>query len=119
MLWPMPATGFAHRVAPCTMMNTSPPPEADESSHSLPFKALLLAVAVGYGTNFPVGRIMNGQLPAAATTSGRFALAALVLSPFIPRLDRALVVPALLTGLFDAFGYCAQSVDYLVGGKER
>lgn len=83
----------------------------DESSGSdLAFKALLLAVAVGYGTNFPVGRLMNDALPAAATTSGRFTLAALALSPFIPRLEKRLVVPAVVTGLCDAVGYCAQSL---------
>jgi drug/metabolite transporter (DMT)-like permease len=109
----------------------------DESSGSdLAFKALLLAVAVGCkvaetptrvshtvinpppfealwladGTNFPVGRLMNDALPAAATTSGRFTLAALALSPFIPRLEKRLVVPAVVTGLCDAVGYCAQSL---------
>ena len=88
----------------CTM-------QVNESSGSdLPYKALLLAVAVGYGTNFPVGRLMNEALPAAATTSGRFTLAALALSPFIPRLDKRLILPAVGTGVCDAIGYCAQSL---------
>ena len=86
--------------------------EDDDSASpsSVAFKALLLGVAIGYGTNFPVGRMMNGALPASATTSGRFALAAVGLAPFVPRLHRDLVLPALLTGLCDAIGYCAQSV---------
>ena len=73
-------------------------------------RAILLAVAIGYGTNFPVGRLMNDALPAAASTSDRFALAALALSPYIPRLRRSLIVPCLLSGILDAVGYCAQSL---------
>ena len=109
-----------HAPAPCRLLravavcNTEVDEVSDaiatESLSDLPFKALLLAVAVGYGTNFPVGRLMNEALPAAATTSGRFALAALALSPFIPRLDKKLIVPAVLTGMCDAVGYCAQSL---------
>lgn len=95
-----------------TMMKMEPLSNINESASfsDVPFKALLLAVAVGYGTNFPVGRMMNEALPAAATTSGRFTLAAIALSPFIPRLDKRLIVPALLTGVCDAVGYCAQSL---------
>ena len=73
-------------------------------------RALLLAVAIGYGTNFPVGRLMNDALPAAAATSGRFALAALALCPYIPRLRRSLIVPCVCSGILDAIGYCAQSL---------
>ena len=32
------------------------------------------------------------------------------LSPFIPRLDRRLIVPAVVTGLCDGVGYSAQSL---------
>lgn len=39
---------------------------------------------------------MNEALPAAATTSGRFLIAGLALSPFLPRLPRSLLVPAQL-----------------------
>jgi len=81
---------------------------------------------------------MNEALPAAASTSGRFFLATLAymphrprtpdyqtsdrsailtvralrdrLSPFIPRLDRRLIVPAVVTGLCDGVGYSAQSL---------
>ena len=87
-----------------------PLPSLAMPSTEFAYKALLLAVAVGYGTNFPIGRFMNDALPAAATTSGRFTLAALALSPFLPRLDKKLIVPALLTGVCDAVGYCAQSL---------
>ena len=73
-------------------------------------RALLLGVAVMYGTNIPVGRMMNAALPASATTSGRFALAAVALSPNLPNLRRDLVLPTLLCGLADSIGYCAQSV---------
>ena len=99
-----PLTPLAARTCAVTTMT------AADIDDSLPFKALLLAVAIGYGTNFPVGRLMNEVLPAAAATSGRFTLAALALSPFIPRLRPSLAGPALLTGLCDGVGYCAQSL---------
>lgn len=93
---------------PAVRCCTAPPEETD--SDAWQFKLLLLAVAVGYGTNFPVGRLMNEALPAAASTSGRFLLAALALSPFISRLDRRLIWPAVATGLCDGVGYSAQSL---------
>jgi hypothetical protein len=73
-------------------------------------RALLFGVAIMYGTNFPVGRMMNAALPASATTSARFFLAALALSPCLPKLRRDLVGPTLLCGLADSIGYCAQSI---------
>lgn len=87
----------------------SPIPAGTLAKPLLP-RALLLAVAIGYGTNFPVCRLMIESVPASAVTAGRFALAALVLSPFLPRLDRSLVRPALLCGVADCVGYIAQSV---------
>jgi drug/metabolite transporter (DMT)-like permease len=65
---------------------------------------------VGYGTNFPIGRYLNEALPAAAATSGRFLIAMLALSPYIPRLRRSLIGPCILSGILDSIGYCAQSV---------
>ena len=94
------------RTAHCSMAEVAP----DGEDGSWQFKLLLLTVAIGYGTNFPVGRLMNEALPAAASTSGRFVLAALALSPFIPRLDRRLIWPAVVTGLCDGVGYSAQSL---------
>jgi drug/metabolite transporter (DMT)-like permease len=84
-------------------------PLADPLAAAWP-QVLLLAVAIGYGTNFPAGRLLNEALPAAAVTSGRFALAAAALSPFLPRLRRELVTPALACGVCDAIGYIAQSL---------
>lgn len=76
-------------------------------------RATMLVCSVLYGTNFPLGRLMNEALPASATTSGRFLLAALALSPFLPRLPRSLLLPALLCGACDAVGYISQSVALL------
>jgi drug/metabolite transporter (DMT)-like permease len=73
-------------------------------------RMLLLAVAIGYGTNFPIGRYLNEALPAAASTSGRFFVATLALSPYLPKLRSALVGPCVLSGILDSIGYCAQSV---------
>jgi drug/metabolite transporter (DMT)-like permease len=88
---------------------TAPPPVSDNND-AVWARGLLLLVAIGYGTNFPVGRVMNDALPAAASTSGRFALAALAMSPFVPKLSPSLIGPALFCGLFDAIGYCTQSL---------
>ena len=87
--------------------------DGDTTWEFLAPRALLLAVAIGYGTNFPVGRYLNEALPAAAATSSRFALATLVLSPYIPRLRPSLIAPCLLSGVLDAIGYCSQSVSLI------
>ena len=49
-------------------------------------RALLLICSVLYGTNFPLGRLMNDALPASAATSTRMVLASVALSPFLFRL---------------------------------
>ena len=63
-----------------------------------------------YGTNFPLGAFMNADLPASATTSSRMLLGALVLSPFLPKLEKPLIAGSLLCGCFTALGYISQSV---------
>ena len=73
-------------------------------------KGLLLGSSVLYGTNFALGRLMNDALPASASTSARFVLAALALSPFVPRLSPALARPALICGCFTTVGYVSQSL---------
>jgi hypothetical protein len=67
-------------------------------------------VAVLYGTNFPLGAIMNDNLPASAATSSRMVLASLVLSPFLSRLRPTLRRQVLLGGAFVSLGYICQSV---------
>jgi drug/metabolite transporter (DMT)-like permease len=74
-------------------------------------RLLLAAVACLYGTNFPLGAIMDQAMPASAATSARFVLAALALSPFIPKIHKDLVGVSLLAGCFTATGYVAQSVS--------
>jgi len=73
-------------------------------------RALLLGCSVLYGTNFPLGRIMNEALPASATTSGRMLLASAALLPFLFQLDPELRKTAVVGGSFCALGYLAQSV---------
>ena len=73
-------------------------------------RALLLGCSVLYGTNFPLGRIMNEALPASATTSGRMLLASVSLLPFLFQLDPELRKTAVVGGSFCALGYLAQSV---------
>jgi len=87
--------------------------EVDRNVFSWEFlwpRALLLGCSCLYGTNFPLGRIMNEALPASATTSGRMLLAALALSPFLVKLKPELRKTALLGGSFTALGYLSQSV---------
>ena len=86
---------------------------APASQLSLEFlwpRLLLLGCSVLYGTNFPLGRVMNDALPASATSSARFLLAATVLSPFLLRLKPALARPAVACGAFTSLGYISQSI---------
>jgi drug/metabolite transporter (DMT)-like permease len=73
-------------------------------------RILLAAVACLYGTNFPLGSLMDAALPASAATSARFVLAGLALSPFLTSLKKDLIVTSLLAGCFTAMGYVSQSV---------
>jgi drug/metabolite transporter (DMT)-like permease len=73
---------------------------------------LLLAFAsILYGTNFPLGAIMNEALTPSAATSARMLLASLALSPFLFKLEPKLAPTALLCGCFTALGYITQSLS--------
>ena len=89
-------------------------PNADASSERdweyLWPRALLVGCSVLYGTNFPLGRLMNEALPAAASTSARFVLAGAALFPFLLQLAPSLRGPALRCGCFTALGYVSQSI---------
>jgi len=73
-------------------------------------RALLLICSVLYGTNFPLGRLMNESLPASAATSTRMMLASIALSPFLFQLKPSLRGTAALCGTFTALGYISQSI---------
>jgi drug/metabolite transporter (DMT)-like permease len=73
-------------------------------------RLLLAAVACLYGTNFPLGSIMDHALPASAATSARMVFAAAALSPFIRQIPRELIGMSLLAGCFTASGYVTQSM---------
>ena len=73
-------------------------------------RALLLICSVLYGTNFPLGRLMNDALPASAATSTRMMLASVALSPFLFQLKPSLRGTAALCGTFTALGYISQSI---------
>jgi drug/metabolite transporter (DMT)-like permease len=53
---------------------------------------------------------MNEAMPASASTSARFVLASLALSPFLLKVDPATRRPALVCGCFTAIGYISQSI---------
>jgi len=73
-------------------------------------RALLLICSVLYGTNFPLGRLMNDAMPASAATSTRMVLASLALSPFLFQLKPELRKTAAVCGTFTAVGYISQSI---------
>lgn len=73
-------------------------------------RGLLLFSSVLYGTNFPLGRIMNDAMPPSAATSARMLFAALALSPFLLQLAPPLRKTAMLCGCFTALGYVTQSL---------
>jgi len=73
-------------------------------------RALLLFSSVLYGTNFPLGRLMNDALPPSAATSARMLFAAVALSPFLLQLSPNLRKTAVLCGCFTALGYVTQSL---------
>jgi len=73
-------------------------------------RIVLALLAFFYATNFPFGSIMADAFPSpAAVTSARMFLAAIALSPQLPKLNPELRVPALTAGCFMALGYIAQS----------
>jgi drug/metabolite transporter (DMT)-like permease len=73
-------------------------------------RALLAFASILYGTNFPLGTIMNESLPPSAATSARMVLASIALSPFLFKLDPKLAGSAMLCGCFTALGYTTQSL---------
>lgn len=73
-------------------------------------RALLLICSVLYGTNFPLGRLMNDAMPASAATSSRMVLASIALSPFLFQLKPSLRKSAAICGTFTALGYISQSI---------
>ena len=79
------------------------------SSYAGP-RLILAAVAMIYGTNFPLGALMADALPASAVTSSRFFIASLALLPFLPQIKPSLRLPAMLCGCFVSLGYVAQSL---------
>ena len=74
-------------------------------------RALLAGASILYGTNFPLGAIMNESLPPSAATSARMVLASAALSPFLFKLNPSLAGSALLCGSFTALGYITQSLS--------
>eukprot|EP00555_Chaetoceros_dichaeta_P015509 CAMPEP_0198274700 /NCGR_PEP_ID=MMETSP1447-20131203/61426_1 /TAXON_ID=420782 /ORGANISM="Chaetoceros dichaeta, Strain CCMP1751" /LENGTH=431 /DNA_ID=CAMNT_0043969027 /DNA_START=30 /DNA_END=1325 /DNA_ORIENTATION=+ len=73
-------------------------------------RLILAGASILYGTNFPLGSIMNESLTPSAATSSRMVLASLALSPFLFKLSPKLTGSALLCGCFTALGYTSQSL---------
>jgi len=74
-------------------------------------RALLAGASILYGTNFPLGAIMNDSLPPSAATSARMVMASLALSPFLFKLNPKFSGTAMLCGCFTALGYTTQSLS--------
>jgi hypothetical protein len=64
----------------------------------------ILGCCALYGTNFVFGKLLGASLDPSAVCGLRFSLAALALSPYLRRLDSALLVPALSCGLATSIG---------------
>jgi drug/metabolite transporter (DMT)-like permease len=73
-------------------------------------RVTLAVCACIYGTNFPLGAIMDEALPASAVTCSRMVIASLVLSPFLFQLRPRLSGRVLACGLFTSMGYITQSL---------
>jgi len=74
-------------------------------------RLMLGFASVLYGSNFPLGAMMNDSLPPSAATSARMLLASIALSPFLFKLESKLAPSALLCGCFTALGYITQSLS--------
>lgn len=97
----------------CVLADDEDADEVKEVSGMSPIaraRLILFGSSILYGTNFPLGAMMNDSLPASAATSSRMILAAVALSPFLPRLKPELAPLAFLCGLFTATGYVSQSL---------
>uniref|UniRef100_A0A7S2YCF8 EamA domain-containing protein n=1 Tax=Entomoneis paludosa TaxID=265537 RepID=A0A7S2YCF8_9STRA len=71
---------------------------------------LLGVIACVYGTNFPLGSLLDHALPASGVCTLRFGLAALALSPYLGQLQPSLWPMAVGAGCFTATGYICQAV---------
>ncbi|KAL3941912.1 MAG: hypothetical protein SGBAC_003804 [Bacillariaceae sp.] len=101
----------ATKTATNTATNTALQSLVDKVMNSyLGPRILLASIACFYGTNFPLGSIMDQALPASAASSGRFLLAALALSPFLVQIQAEYIGMSLLAGACTATGYVAQSL---------
>jgi len=67
-------------------------------------------LAAVYATNFPLGALLNDNLPASAATCARMTVAALALSPFLFQLKPNLRLSAVLCGCCTSLGYVTQSL---------
>ena len=76
-------------------------------------RAILAGASILYGTNFPLGVMMNEAMPPSAATAARTVLAALALSPFLFKLNPKLAGSAILCGSFTALGYITQSISLI------
>ena len=73
-------------------------------------RVTLAVCACIYGTNFPLGAILDEALPASAVTCSRMVIASLALSPFLFQLQPRLAGQVLTCGLFTSMGYITQSL---------
>ena len=73
-------------------------------------RILLALASILYGTNFPLGYLMNQSLPPSFATSSRLLLSFICLLPFLPSLSKNLIRTSLLCGVFTSMGYISQSI---------
>uniref|UniRef100_A0A7R9UAU3 EamA domain-containing protein n=1 Tax=Pinguiococcus pyrenoidosus TaxID=172671 RepID=A0A7R9UAU3_9STRA len=85
--------------------------ETPKDDDVLFYKALLVLVAVFWGTNFPAVRFIEGyDVSSSSLAALRFGIAGLVLAPTLAGKPRALLLAGLECGLWAAAGYVAQAI---------
>lgn len=72
--------------------------------------ALLVVVTAIWGTTFPFVKTLGETLPAEAIVAVRFLLAAVVMSPWLRRIDRTRLMHGALIGLVGFASYATQTV---------
>ena len=80
-----------------------------EADFIRPRLLLLVCAAIG-GSDFFLGRTMDDSMPASAASSARLLLAAIALSPHLPKLKQSLRFKSLVSGCFTAIAFMAQSI---------
>eukprot|EP00611_Tribonema_gayanum_P027379 TRINITY_DN6749_c0_g3_i1.p1 TRINITY_DN6749_c0_g3~~TRINITY_DN6749_c0_g3_i1.p1 ORF type:complete len:331 (-),score=76.81 TRINITY_DN6749_c0_g3_i1:4-975(-) len=86
-------------------------PAKDEDENYWAYRGLLALVAVLWGTNFgTVKFVQNADISASVAALSRFGIAAVAMSPFLFKGDKAVFKAGFECGLWIALGYITQAI---------